>query len=294
VAREVDVVAACSDRKRVTPLAEVRLRAVGGDRTRARLESWRDRVEAAPRVVSARDLYAGAHWAAVLDGVEALRRSGWIARLWVASAGLGIVAEHERVPSYSATFGAGHADSVWRGSGDGPRLAALRDWWRALTEEKVEPFASSPHIIFVAGQTYVDAVQPLLVRGGVRGRTVVLSTSSAATVRYDGRARVALGGTLGSLNARVFRHLSGRADAHGWRPDALQDAVDLLARGAPEPGWNRLRLDDGAISEWIVSLLTRAPHTRRTEALRALRDAGVACSQARFAGLYQSVENTVA
>src|SRR5689334_9845918 len=100
------VIAACSDRKTVPVPRAMALRAVPGASMTERFGEWRSRISAATTLkVEASRLYAGDHWRAVERGVAALRRWG-PTDLWIASAGLGLVAADERIPPYSATFAA--------------------------------------------------------------------------------------------------------------------------------------------------------------------------------------------
>src|SRR5581483_11722789 len=75
--------------------------------------------------VPAAELYLGDHWAVVR---ELATRPG--VRVWVCSAGYGLVSVESPLRPYSATFAAGEPDSVCVGAED--VTATRRAWWRAL------------------------------------------------------------------------------------------------------------------------------------------------------------------
>ena len=76
-------------------------------------------------LIAARDLYAGEHWM-VACGLPDLAGGGRI-RLWVCSAGYGLIPADAPVRPYAATFTGGHPDSV-PGGADGATA-----WWHALS-----------------------------------------------------------------------------------------------------------------------------------------------------------------
>ena len=132
----------------------------------------------------------------------------------------------------------------------------------------------------------MDAIADDLHRAQ-RAKVVVLSTQSGGAVPYDARLRVVLGGTLGALNAGVFRLLASRADGHRWDIAKIQDLLDEKMGRAVLPIHDREALDDGGIVARITALLVGAPTTSRTVALRAIRESGVRCEQTRFGRLFE-------
>jgi hypothetical protein len=63
----------------------------------------------------------------------------------------------------------------------------------------------------------------------------------------------------------------------------------LLARQAPVTRYERKKLSDQEVIEMIVRRLAKAPGISASKLLREFRDAGYACEQQRFAGLYRTV-----
>ena len=103
-APRINVVAACTDRKRATAVEPVRLRdvAAGPDR----VEAWWKRLASQPVRLRADELYVGDHWSIVRDLVSLANRRGFDGQLWVASAGYGLVPSDAPLANYSATLSA--------------------------------------------------------------------------------------------------------------------------------------------------------------------------------------------
>src|SRR3954452_10755863 len=122
------LVVSCAHRKRLAPSDELRLSSVAHPPAERSAE-WRRRLRTvdAPTLPT-RDLYAGEHWRVACNAYELTLKFSSRAELWIISAGQGLVASHERIKSYSATFSSGFPDSVWRGSADGDRRQCLREW----------------------------------------------------------------------------------------------------------------------------------------------------------------------
>src|SRR5688500_3154165 len=92
------------------------------------VDSWIDRLAKAPLTDQSRDLYQGEVWACALELEAVARRYRDVesVRLWVISAGFGLISADQHVGSYGATFSSPAPDFVG-GDLDGPdALAAVR------------------------------------------------------------------------------------------------------------------------------------------------------------------------
>jgi len=294
-ARTLEIVASCTDRKKVQPQDDLQLGSIPGGPTQ-RLAEWRRRLRHsdAPRV-RAGELYQGQHWKRITEAVDIARSRGWSTRLWILSAGLGLLPSNGHIVSYSATFASGTRDSVWRGRVDGSRADTLRWWWRSLTEAELPSLsaAASGPVVIVAGRTYIDAITEDLERiasdSSSASRVVIVSTGldHPLGLRYDHRISAQVGGTLGSLNAALLRALAVDARNHGWHRDGMQKAVDrLMARAVDPVPAARQPCSDAQVVDYLTELRSSTPRITRSRALRALRDDGMACSQERFARLW--------
>ena len=107
------IIAACSMRKRLPVPPRRCLRAIMGRSINLRAIAWRSVLqESTERGVTAGDLYAGGYWSVVRDLPILAERAGFRPEFFVASAGYGLVPANRPVLGYSATFTAGHPDSV--------------------------------------------------------------------------------------------------------------------------------------------------------------------------------------
>ena len=115
------LLAACTDGKRLTPSATLRMREHVHAAPIEAARTWRNAANVELPCLPARQLYKGVGWSGVRAAAEAGGHD-----LSVVSAGFGLVAAEQLLPGYSATFLPRHADSV-PGS-----AAGRRTWWQAL------------------------------------------------------------------------------------------------------------------------------------------------------------------
>lgn len=298
----VHVVVTCSNRKRYPVPARLRLGDLRERRQSVRFEAWTRRLDAGEPVTPAIDLYAGEHWQ-VARGLPAA--TGDAARLWVCSAGYGLVAADTRLHPYAATFSPGNADSVGDSGGQ------ARDWWRRLTNwpgpgtgrprsfadlARRDPTAS---VLAVLSDAYVRAcaddlregADQLVDRDGfaVIGPAACGGDIDDLLVPVTARLRALVGGSLQALHARVAAHLLATVARPGGVSRALlRDAARHAAATAPADPSRRsggVRLSDQEVRAFIGAELATGSASA-TVLLRRLRDSGRSCEQSRFKQLF--------
>ena len=301
----VHVVASCTKRKRAVVHNELRLGSLGGS---ADPDAWLARLESVdvPRV-AARDLYAGEHWKLVLDLEKQLRAAGREVRLWVASAGYGLVSADTKLKPYSATFAPGTPDSVAPVS----ETSQLRLWWRSLCaahghslRDLAREGASA--LVVIGSAKYVRAMSEDLQGALAELPEDALTLFSGAgevddllqpsLVKVDARVQVALGqgdslrGTKQGLAARTAQTLLTSTTSWPPRASELGAAYNrLVTDHAPPAVPQRERHDDQAVLDFIKAQLREDPRLGWTPLLRRWRASGQACEQKRFRGLFRSV-----
>jgi hypothetical protein len=301
VSDRVRIVVSCTDRKRVAPAADLRLRAYDGDLD-ARAEAWLTRLAlpASPRVAAA-ELYQGEHWQVCADLPAVCAATQQAVELWIVSAGYGLLAADAAVEGYGATFALRAEDSV-------SRLAARRAgeenarWWQHLA---TRPRADgAPTDLAALAEQEPDV--PLLVAlsagyaRALRDSLLLVSGTSDPALRpllvpSDARFQSLLGGTLLSLNARVARHVVRRSPEHRWRGEAVRALLaDELASQPERVAHDRLAMTDDEVREFIRLAMAEARTTSKSRLLRELRDGSRACEQARFGRLFDEVQEEVA
>jgi hypothetical protein len=93
-----------------------------------------------------------------------------------------------------------------------------------------------------------------------------------------------------SLNARIARRAI--AEAASWYPSQLTLASLMqswLDSAPPVVSYDRKKLDDDGVRAYIRQGFDQNPRVTHTRLLRALRDSGLACEQARFAALFREI-----
>jgi len=220
--------------------------------------------------------------------LRAADSAGFEPRLFVASAGLGLVAASAVAPAYGATFTAGHADTV---ANSGP---ANREWWTHFSAAGGETLSgvAGDATLLVLSEAYASALDVDLAElGATPGDHLLVGGSTEVPgltrLRSDLGLRHALGGTAVSLNLRM-----AEAWLLGLSEPKLTDELRMerwvkWAEGARRTErYDREAMTDALVLEFIHSLRTQQPAISRTPALRMLRDSGRACEQRRFAGLF--------
>lgn len=313
--RTIHVIVTCTDRKTRDPMACARALPRGG--LDERLGAWQEALAmGAVEAVPAEALYAGDHWQ-VVRSLPVSAPVGLAVRVWVCSAGIGLVELGTPVCPYAATFGADHPDAVAPRGGS----FAAGDWWGALGEwrlsggacrsiSEVARCACGPQDVLLAAlsEQYLGAVHEDVLAAArvLGGRLALLSagTRPEALRRHggggeslanwllpaDARLKTLVGGAMQSLNARLARRAVQVADR--WADDPARLA-GLLARWTAEaPATkvpDRVRGDDEALRGFIRDALHANPAATYTNLLRVLRESGRACEQTRFRTLFEVV-----
>lgn len=299
--RRLHIVVTCANRKRVAVPAALHLRRTPGTRTAQRALRWIERIAATNTTdpVAARELYAGEHWD-IARNLPAAASGFGHPTLWVASAGWGLISADAPIQPYSATFSPRHLDSVatdttgaqawWDAlaTWEGPTRGAARSLTTLISEhprDRVLLVLSQPYLAACSTDLH-DALahatdgQVSIIGAGATGNADLAEVMLPA----DARLQHYVGGTRGSLNVRIAKHLlieglSEHAAMSEHLRRQLAAAPTLIAYG-------RQRLSDEDVLAFIRPRLAADPRLSHTRLLRVLRDAGLACEQARFAGLF--------
>jgi len=309
------IIASCTERKRVAVPAALRLREVVAEDTRARArEWWRHLKTGRHATVAASALYAGEHWSVVLGLPEAARASGFTPRLWVASAGYGLIPVNAAVQPYSATFARGNEDSVVTDPGARDAADQLQLWWGSLSEyegpavgqartimalAEDEPHAS---ILVVASSHYVAALAGDLAQAARQltkpERLFIVSTPSTLSkgelaphwIPSSAHHQQRLGGSKLSLHARVARELLRETPSRHFDANAVRQRYERwIETSSPPPIHHRAPMSDDQVRSYIRRVV-KAGAKSWSASLRLLRSEGQACEQSRFKRLFLEVQ----
>jgi hypothetical protein len=316
VASILNIVVSCTDRKRLSVPLGLRLRAIRDMPLRQRFERWWDRLSGArEQSVQAQDLYMGDHWHVCRSLPAMAEAKGFRPKLWIASAGYGLVAADALLRPYSATFTTGQPDAVATAA-EGPQ--GLRNWWSLLAGRRgplrgaprsladVVRSAPSCHVLLVCSPTYVKALSDDLGEAvdemANRDRFLIVTSTASLSPKLqeqvipsEGRLKRLVGGALPSLHARVARKILGEVQRSRLSAPDLRVRYQALLRRTPElPHHDRIAMTDLQVRRFVRATLRREPTLARTPMLRQLRDSGYACEQARFGTIFREVARHVA
>lgn len=261
--------------------------------------AWLEKLSKLPANHSVSQLYAGRGFGLAQGAAASVD-----ARLYVLSAGLGLVASDSRVPVYGVTVAPGHAESVAaRVQGDFDPAA----WFETLLKgphslQWADAFGEGRGRVLIAlTRPYAEMVgsslRALPVRSLARLRIFGASLSAylpseihCAIMPYDVRLDAIIPGTRADFSQRALDHFVRKVACRvGYQDSEADRAVvrrTLAKVTAPERA-RRPRQTDDEILRLIRKRLKSQSGIARV--LRALRDQdGVACEQSRFSRLYRA------
>ena len=293
------VVTICTLRKRARPRQSstpVSLQIGAQDTVQS---AWIEKIGNLPTDRVAGALYAGRGFGLAAQAAELAE-----AKLYVLSAGLGLVAADRQVPVYGRTVSGGHPESiVTRIEGDFDVAA----WFSALlsgphSDQWADAFGRSRGRVLVAltrpyahmvGKSLSTLGPQSLARLRIFGASlapVLPAILHSAVVPYDARLDAIFPGTRADFSQRALLHFvrSVAVKQDVQDRDADHAAVELAVRGVEAPDRpRRPRRTDAEIRRLISDRLQSQSGIARI--LRALRDEeGIACEQSRFSRLYRA------
>jgi hypothetical protein len=300
--RERVIVTNCTQRKRLAASPAVLMRGLSSASPSALASAWFSRLEVDPNRMVARRLYCGRSFS---EAVAAASTAN--SRLWVISAGLGVVDSETPVPSYGAAASTSGPDSVPAKLIDAHPSA----WFSELVSRS--PFSvpasdiSAQLMLVALSRPYLNLVSEWLegfeVRrpGSVRLFARVEADSLSETLRpalmpYDTRFEtLERPGTVNDFPQRALRDFVDNVLSDLPDADAAKHRSAVLARLegiTPPVRPNRVRHDDAEIILLIQRHWSDVAGSS-TRMLRLLRDGlSVACEQGRFITLFKQAGET--
>ncbi len=293
------LVTICAQQKRFKPSPEATPAALRQAALSDLAAQWRVVIKSRKAAAVASDLYAGRAFGLARDTARHLD-----CRLYVISAGLGLVAGETQTPAYGLTVKpnapesvqakvqgsfsaagwfaemlAGSCSTGWAdvfGRGHGPVLVALT---RAYAEMVGPSLADLP-------QRHVDRLR--LFGAGLQ--SVLPERLHAAIIPYDGRLDTIFPGTKSDFAQRAMVHYAEKvAHQSADRDYANRLLSEALAKVNHPVRPVRQTAQDGNLLALIKTRLT--PKASASRLLRQLRDEdGIACEQGRFARLFREAK----
>jgi hypothetical protein len=312
---DLHLLVTCTKRKTRPPLPTLMLRSVAGETIGERAGNWLGRLRAnRAETTPVECLYAGDPWRVVCSLAGTAVGRGIRVRVWVCSAGYGLLAWDSRVAPYAATFTPGQPDSVGPNDRAGDATSAVQTWWELLAgwegpargtprsvTDLVRTFPRSYFLVAVS-PPYLTALGADL-RKAVEGlpdrdRFAVLSAGAQARdglaehlVPGGAQLQPLVGGARASLNVRLARLALQEWGADEPRLSVLRAHFGRLLRQQPRrPRSPRTPITDEQVKAYIREALRQDARQRPTPLLARLRTQSRACEQSRFVSLFRQVE----
>ena len=299
------VITNCTARKRAgVPMVQLTAPTACQDLV-ALVSYWRETLRAEPPILPAGQLYVGRsinESKAVASVLEA--------RLFVVSAGLGLVPSDRLVPGYDLSVSG--TESRLNGLLSAHR-ASFSDWWRELSKGSGLPClldeAPNAVVLISLPTNYLELLTadfadiPVASRVRLRvftsssGRKALSGLPDIPVMPYDERLESVPGfsGTRADFPQRAMRHFVSVLGAQHLDPKAASSAVERSLETCIAPSIPaRNRLDDAEICA-LIRQGWKACGGNSARLLRYLRDTQkVACEQGRFALLRRRVADELA
>ena len=302
--------------KRFLGTGNLLLREVRGSSTSERFSNWIARIQqsrspAFPVI----DTYSGGHWSVVRSLNNSFVASRGSARLWVVSAGYGLISAADKIVPYGATFAPGQPDSIVVDS-VGSSSESSETWWRLLSQWMPPHFkGDAPRSVANVVSKNPDAANLLVLSPdyfkALRAdlchalkiipdphNLIILSSDersagelAANTVRVDARLQLHLGGARSSFRDP---YRPGRSSIAGWQtrhgkfipvgdaePCSQSRRCPSLRSSAAVQRTGFEVSEYRAFTECVPCLLPSA---------RTIPQSGRACERKRFQKLFASVK----
>lgn len=315
MASTLHIIANCADTKRAVVSKTLHLRSLRTTSVNRRAIQWWDRLaKYSGEPIPALNLYAGDHWSVVKSLPLLANEFGFRSKLWIISAGYGLIPSETLLHPYSATFTSGHPDSVARSSRE-VAGNAVSLWWETLSKVP-GPDPEQPHslkhlfsttrnarFLIVASPPYLRAIEKDLLSAFetiskpdrilvITSRDGIRTSLNGNIIRSDARLQASLGGARVSLNARVAAMIIMNSGNWGLDAETLAKKLNRLVANSPTlPNYDRHPMDDEEVKRFIWKSLKEDSTFSCTSLLRTLRNSQRACEQKRFKGLYWSVKD---
>ncbi len=307
--RGLNLIVTCTDRKRERPNRSLEASQLPKGSTEDRSKEWIRRMrtfsgEGRPAI----DLYTGSQWHVIRGIIDDAQRQTIRLRVWILSAGYGLIPTTARISPYSASFASGPDRVV--------DPAESKAWWSSLAEWE-GPDPDGPRsltelatrnrndlMLVVASAPYIRAVlSDLRAAAGILSpsRLAIISTGlrnspslEGLVVPSDDRFLQKFGGTLHSLNAKLA----------GWALSCFDEWSDDISKlhslfaTSLEALEHRERPTRTPQTDHQVMTFIRGEFLTGKRSysgmLKAFRTAGLACEQKRFKDLYLSIARKTA
>ena len=293
-----NLIVSCSNRKSVTPHPTLQIRNLNKNDLKKSSDLWHKSLNSSTNRIPAGELYVGEYWSVVRD----IAKLGLV-RIWIFSAGLGVIPYSEKIPSYGATFSKYSPDSIRNLESNNENTN--ENWFKLNLEKKqfgigfddlTKMLRNNP-VLFAVSRSYIETIQHILVNGNNPQMFILGSNLGDLRMKNiietPGKLRMTLGGSLQTVNIRLVEYLLTQTELLEKSTTSVAEvssAVERLAKNSTQlPKYERSKSTDLEIEKFIRSRFNKLKKDSHSRALRDFRNTGNACEQSRFKKIFISV-----
>ena len=337
---KLHIIVNCANRKRISP--KISLREIAESDLEKRAEIWWKRlnnsscsslqsgnsVSGNDKKLEAINLYVGSYWASIRKLPIMAESIGFDPRLWVISAGYGLISASEKIFSYSATFSKSDKDSVITGKNSCPnKTHVLQKWWKTISNYAISgdnPRSigqliknhSNDCFLIVASFDYLSAIEQDLNDGlnflSDLDKLIIITSNkskifdgklSKHLIPSDARLQCNKGcpefcekhlikpGIRGAISSNLALKIIEDVKTQDFNASKIKYQIEEFIKQSPQLlSYKRTRLKDDEVRKFIATELNKVPSSSCSFLLRELRNSGQACEQKRFTQLYKKVK----
>lgn len=256
--------------------------------------------------IKAVDLYCGNSWVPVRK-LYGSGSPGQNARIWIVSAGQGLLSAGTEICPYSATFSPGQPDSVIPAQFSNNGVDAWWDGliaWRRKLRQRVSSISEiaklhpTEPLILALSSHYLAAVQNdiLDARNALEDQEALIVISSGSAKKgpleesflpCDSRFENKLGRGRTALNVRLLAAVLRKHTMEELRISHLRPRYEAMLKKLPDSSYpKRDASTDREVRKFIEMELRQDAKATHSRLLKVYRDNGRACEQSRFRGLF--------
>ena len=278
-----------------------------------RIKAWTKAVESADWETPAGEMYLGQYWSVVREIITTLDQKEAGYQLLIASAGLGLLCNEDKIPNYAATFQAGATDDICSSTTlPLERRPSVRKWWKQINQNlsvrKRLTFldqaitSETRTAVCLLSSLYLEALKEEIqsVQAQRPDIEFLIFTTEKDPARRDLKGWIPLesallqklGGGSVSLSARMALDYfsSKRSTASITNSDCRSFFKKRCQQHGSKITFDRKPATDDQAKNFIIKEVKNGA-TSYSPTLRAFRNAGFACEMKRFRRLFKEVTN---
>lgn len=300
----INIISSCTNSKKQTPSEAFK---IANFKTDMQLEDviniWNENIEKETiQVYEATKLYKGAAWKATLDTTTMLATK-FNTRLYVASAGYGLIHAETKICSYDSTFASSTANSITKFIVNADKNANVQ-WWNMINKFKLSSFQKGSYFFIVLPHEYLSAAQDtikLLVEKFDKKVFIFIANKHPIPlfmkkniIKFDSRFNNFQTGVLSNMLQRAVLWLSSEIIKKEIPlvHQELQKHIDAKMNNFEAFNMPvRSKLSEDEIRNKIEKMILKDKNLSASKGLKNFRNSGYACEQKRFGKIFKEVKS---